>query len=79
MASASANAPIAIDVLATETLYYNKTLTPALGIFLILASQCLGYGVAGMLRKILVYPTKMLYPYNLSVSSCIKPILNTLT
>jgi OPT family oligopeptide transporter len=74
MASASANAPIAIDVLATETLYYSKKLTPALGIFLILASQCLGYGIAGLLRKILVYPTKMLYPYNLPMNTLLEAL-----
>jgi hypothetical protein len=59
MGSAAANAPLAIEVLSVQRLYYNTTSSPAVGIFLIWSSQCLGYGIAGLMRKILVYPTKV--------------------
>jgi hypothetical protein len=61
MSTSAAHAPLAVEVLAVTKLYYNKNPNLAVGIVLILASQFLGYGVAGLLRKTLVYPTKMLY------------------
>jgi OPT family oligopeptide transporter len=74
MSAAAANIPIAINVLAAERLYYNKDTGAAIGIFLILASQFLGYGVAGLLRRTLVYPTKMLYPVNLPMNSLLEAL-----
>jgi hypothetical protein len=60
MSSTAASAPQAISVLAVNKLYYNKEFNPLVGFLLIMATQCLGYGVAGLFRKILIYPTKML-------------------
>ncbi|KAF8853981.1 OPT superfamily oligopeptide transporter [Acephala macrosclerotiorum] len=60
--SAARNAPAAIELLAVQKLFYNEESTPAVGIFPVFASQCLGYGIAGLLRRTLVYPTKMLFP-----------------
>lgn len=74
MSAAAANAPLAIEVLAVQRLYYGKTPSAVIGIFLIFASQCLGYGVAGLLRRTLVYPTKMLYPSNLPIVSLIETL-----
>lgn len=59
MGNAAANAPLAIEVLATQKLYYNVVPSAAVGIFLIWSSQCLGYGLAGLMRRVLVYPTKV--------------------
>jgi OPT oligopeptide transporter protein len=59
MSGTASNAPLAIEVLAVNKLYYDKTFAPMIGIILLLSSQCLGYGIAGVLRKTLVYPTKM--------------------
>jgi hypothetical protein len=74
MSSAAANAPLAIEVLAVQKLWYNTTPNAAVGIFLIFSSQCLGYGIAGILRRTLVYPTKMLYPINLPVNSLLESL-----
>lgn len=74
MSAAAANAPLAIEVLAVQRLYYGKAPSAVTGIFLIFASQCLGYGVAGLLRRTLVYPTKMLYPSNLPLNSLIETL-----
>ena len=38
-------------------LFYDIRLNPALAIFQIFASQMIGYGIAGLLRTLLVYPT----------------------
>ncbi|KAG1828958.1 OPT oligopeptide transporter protein-domain-containing protein [Suillus variegatus] len=62
MASASANSALGTEVLAVQRLYYNITPNPAASIFLLFSSQLLGYGIGGMMRGILLYPSKMLYP-----------------
>src|SRR6201992_2449503 len=74
MGSAAANAPLAVEVLASQKLYYGKVPNAAAAIFLIWASQCLGYGFAGLLRRTLVYPTKMLWPYNLPMNSLLEAL-----
>ncbi|KAE8444125.1 hypothetical protein EG329_000813 [Mollisiaceae sp. DMI_Dod_QoI] len=74
MGSAAANAPAAIELLSVQKLYYNEEPSAAVGIFLVFASQCLGYGIAGLLRRTLVYPTKMLFPNNLPMVSLIEAL-----
>ncbi|KAJ7903340.1 OPT oligopeptide transporter [Mycena olivaceomarginata] len=62
MASAAANSALATEVLAVQRLYYNITPNPASSIFLLFASQLAGYGIGGLFRSVLLYPSKMLYP-----------------
>jgi hypothetical protein len=52
--------------------YYNINPSPGVGIFVILSTQMLGYGMAGLLRKTLVYPSNMLYPSNLPTASLLE-------
>lgn len=50
----------------TQTVYYdNKWLTPAYKILLLLSTQCLGLGFAGLLRRFVVYPTQTFWPSTL--------------
>jgi hypothetical protein len=72
MSSTASSAPLAMEVLAVNKLYYNKVINPFVGFLLIISTQCLGYGVAGVLRSVLTYPTKMLYPSVLSITSLIE-------
>ncbi|KAI9442444.1 OPT oligopeptide transporter protein-domain-containing protein [Lactarius indigo] len=62
MASAAANSALGTEVLAVQRLYYNITPNAPASIFLLFSSQLLGYGIAGLMRPILLYPSKMLYP-----------------
>lgn len=55
-----------------QKLWYNINPSPVIGIFLVLSTQMLGYGVAGILRKTLVYPSKMFYPANLPTASLLE-------
>ena len=48
-----------------QRLYYNENPNAGVSIFMLLATQLLGYGIAGLLRNVLVYPTKFYYPANL--------------
>lgn len=71
MASSAAGLPEAMIVLSVQRLYYNIIPNPFAAIMMIIACQMLGYGVAGLLRSTLVYPTKMLWPENLPIASLI--------
>ncbi|UNI13290.1 oligopeptide transporter 6 [Purpureocillium takamizusanense] len=47
----------------TQTVYYkDQWLTPAYGILLLLSTQLMGLGFAGMLRRFVVYPVEALWP-----------------
>lgn len=54
-----------MQVLAVQKLWYNINPHPAISITLILSTHMLGYGIAGLLRRSLVYPSSMLYPNTL--------------
>ncbi|KAI9570474.1 OPT oligopeptide transporter [Boletus coccyginus] len=62
MASAAANSALATEVLSVQRLYYNITPNAAASVFLLFSSQLIGYGIGGVLRSTLLYPSKMLYP-----------------
>ncbi|KAJ6531964.1 OPT oligopeptide transporter protein-domain-containing protein [Mycena capillaripes] len=62
MAGAAANSALATEVLAVQRLYYEITPNPGSSIFLLFASQLTGYGIGGLFRSVLLYPSKMLYP-----------------
>lgn len=72
MVAASAATPEAMMVLAVQKLYYNIESSAAVGFFLIASTQMLGYGIAGLLRRTLIYPSKMLYPTNLPTASLLE-------
>ena len=48
--------------------------SPGAAIFLVIAAQLLGYGIAGLLRGTLVQPTKMLWPINLPVNTMLETL-----
>jgi hypothetical protein len=74
MCGASAATPEAMMVLAVQKLYYNINPSKVVGIFLILSTQILGYGIAGLLRHTLVYPVKMIFPINLPIASIMETL-----
>jgi len=74
MASTASSVAIAMEVIAALNLYYDTHLNGAVAIFQIFASQMLGYGIAGMLRTLLVYPTYAFYPGYISVVSLLQSL-----
>jgi hypothetical protein len=72
MCSAATSTPEAMQVLAVQKLYYNIQPHPAIAVLLILSTQMIGYGAAGVLRKTLVYPSNMVYPKNLPTASLLE-------
>jgi OPT family oligopeptide transporter len=74
MSGSASGAAYATEVLATQKLYYNVVPSTTVAILLLLSSQLLGYGMAGVLRQSLVYPTKMLWPGTLPLNSLIETL-----
>ncbi|RKP27323.1 OPT oligopeptide transporter protein-domain-containing protein [Syncephalis pseudoplumigaleata] len=52
----------AIDVLAIQRLYYQMDVGALNAIVLLITTQCIGYGMAGFLRNILIKPANMVWP-----------------
>ncbi|KAI5251481.1 OPT superfamily oligopeptide transporter [Aureobasidium subglaciale] len=74
MASAAGQAALSTEVLAAQELWYGGYPSKTLGVFITLSSQLIGYGIAGLLREVLVYPTRMLWPSNLPVSTLLESL-----
>ena len=68
-ASAASQSALSTQALAVQQLFYGGYPSQAAGIFITISSQLLGFGVAGLLREVLVYPVKLLWPMNLPVTS----------
>jgi OPT family small oligopeptide transporter len=62
MASTASNSALAISIFASQELYYHVETNVAVGVFTIISSQLIGYGMAGIMRIFLVYPTWAVYP-----------------
>lgn len=74
MSSASAQSALATEALAAQELFYGGYPNKAAGIFVVITSQLIGFGIAGLLRHILVYPTHMLWPMNLPLTSLLESL-----
>lgn len=61
-ASTAADSALAISIFATDDLYYNIKPNAGVGIFTLIGSQLIGYGLAGLMRSFLVYPTYIVFP-----------------
>ena len=59
-------------ILSAQELFYKDTPGAAGSIFLLFATQLVGYGIAGQLRPYLVYPTNMIWPASLPTVSILK-------
>jgi len=62
MATAGAAGTHSVEMLASQDLFFNRQLSPLIGIITLLSSQFVGYGWAGLLLPLLVYPSKTIFP-----------------
>ncbi|KUI57842.1 Oligopeptide transporter 5 [Cytospora mali] len=69
MANSAAVCALGTEQLAAQALYYDEEPNGASAIFMLLSSQCIGYGLLGMMRKMFVYPTKFVWPLTLPLAS----------
>ncbi len=69
MASSAATCSLGTEQLAAQKLWYGEEPNAGSAIFMLFASQCLGYGFLSMMRKYFVYPTKFTWPVILPQAS----------
>ena len=74
MSSAASQAALATGALAVQQLYYGGYSSKAAGVFITLSSQLIGYGITGLMRDIIVRPTKMLWPMTIPISSLLESL-----
>ncbi|KAH9924206.1 OPT oligopeptide transporter [Fomitopsis serialis] len=74
MASTASTVAVAMEIIAALDLFYDIRLNAAVAIFQIFASQMIGYGIAGVLRELLVYPTYAFYPTYISVVNLLQSL-----
>ncbi|KAF9481085.1 peptide transporter MTD1 [Pholiota conissans] len=58
----AAESALAISIFAADSLYYNLSPNVGVGIFTLIGSQLMGYGLGGIMRAFLVYPTYIVFP-----------------
>ncbi|KAI8339232.1 OPT family small oligopeptide transporter [Chlamydoabsidia padenii] len=75
VAVSSANvSSYATYILSAQALYYDNPPSGAGAVFLIFATQLVGYGIAGQLRSFLVYPANMIWPTTLPTITLIRTL-----
>lgn len=57
------------DIALVMKMYYKLPVTWGFQIVAIFASQAIGYSIAGLVRRVLVYPASMIWPTNLVAST----------
>lgn len=65
MANCGASTAYAVDIIVIQRVFYKQNFGFLANLLLILTSQLVGYGMAGILRRYLVYPAAMIWPSNL--------------
>ncbi|CAM0135682.1 hypothetical protein VKS41_005340 [Umbelopsis sp. WA50703] len=65
MANCSYQTSYAVDVITVQQLWYKQNIGWGGGFLLVMTTQLVGYGMAGVLRPYLVYPASMVWPSNL--------------
>ncbi|KAF5639845.1 sexual differentiation process isp4 [Fusarium sp. NRRL 52700] len=65
MASVSFSVAYATDIILAQVIFYKQDFGLVFQLLLTISTQSVGYGIAGMLRKFLVYPASMIWPENL--------------
>ncbi|KAI0552026.1 OPT oligopeptide transporter protein-domain-containing protein [Xylaria curta] len=62
MASVSFSVAYATDVILAQLVFYKQDFGIVFQLLTVISTQSLGYGIAGIMRKFLVYPASMIWP-----------------
>ncbi|KAM3482364.1 hypothetical protein MY5147_000212 [Beauveria neobassiana] len=65
MASVSFSVAYSTDIILAQLVFYKQDFGILFQLLLTISTQSLGYGIAGVMRKFLVYPASMIWPENL--------------
>lgn len=67
--SLTSSTAYAMNILIAQTNFYNQDVSVGYQILMVLSTQALGYGAAGLTRRFIVYPAHMLWPQTLVTST----------
>lgn len=62
MTAAGAGLSYALDILLAQELFYHQHFGWGFQLLLILSTQAMGFGLAGVMRRFLVWPAAMVWP-----------------
>ncbi|MBW0475763.1 hypothetical protein O181_015478 [Austropuccinia psidii MF-1] len=62
MATSASIGAFAVESLAVEELYFDRKTNIWIALAILLSSQMIGYGWAGLLQPLLIYPSQLIYP-----------------
>ncbi|OAQ96988.1 hypothetical protein LLEC1_02254 [Akanthomyces lecanii] len=65
MAGVSFSVAYSTDIILAQLVFYKQDFGILFQLLLTISTQSLGYGIAGVMRKYLVYPASMIWPENL--------------
>ncbi|TGJ80573.1 hypothetical protein E0Z10_g8179 [Xylaria hypoxylon] len=65
MASVSFSVAYATDIILAQVVFYKQNFGIIFQLLIVVSTQSLGYGIAGIMRKFLVYPASMIWPNTL--------------
>ncbi|KAG6008048.1 hypothetical protein E4U21_005061 [Claviceps maximensis] len=65
MTAAGSTFSLAIDILLVQEIFYKQSFGWGFQILLVVSAQAMGFGVAGVARRYLVWPSSMVWPANL--------------
>lgn len=69
MSSSAATSAYASDILNIQSLFFNQEMGSMAGLTLLLTTQCLGFGLAGLCHRLLITPPSMIFPSSLVTTS----------
>lgn len=62
MAASASAGVLGVEVIAAQDVMFDKQMPAIVSVMTLLSSQLIGYGIAGLLRPILVYPSRIIFP-----------------
>jgi OPT family small oligopeptide transporter len=77
MAGVAFGVAYATDIILAQLVFYKQDFGLTFQLMLIISTQSLGYGIAGIMRKFLVYPASMIWPANLAVVTLLNAMYET--
>jgi hypothetical protein len=69
LASSGSTAAFASDIITVQELYYNQHMGVVASLTLLITTQTLGFGLAGLLHDLLVKPIAMVFPRTLATTT----------
>ena len=62
MANVVVGGAYSTDIVATQRIFYNQTISRSYELMLAISTQTIGFSLGGILRRFLVYPSSMIWP-----------------